>query len=294
VIKPMLAKSSKPFDSDGWIYENKLDGVRCIATLNNGVELQARSGRDITYKFPELADIAKQVSKPCILDGEIVCLNFSGIQHRIHREYILDIKAGARRYPATYYVFDILNLDGESLITKPLIQRKATLASTFTTGRDARLLAFQNGYGISLFEKVKACGGEGIMAKQLYSPYILGKRSNYWLKIKCFVEDTFYICGLTRGENDRARTFGSVILGKANDGELTYVGCAGSGLTDVMLNRILRLDRVDKCPFKQIPDLDRKLLTWIMPNMLCEVRYLGFGSNGHIRFPSFRRLKGEK
>jgi len=291
MIKPMCAESSKPFDSKDWIYESKLDGVRCVAFLDGKVKLQARSGADITYKFPELEGIARQAGKPCILDGEIVCMNFNGIQHRIHKENPLDIRIAMKQYPATYYIFDILNLNGESITSKPLIERKVALATNFTTGKSARLLAWQNGYGVSFFNKVKATGGEGIMAKQMYSSYIEGKRSRSWLKIKCFVEGSFYICGLTRGENERAKTFGSLILGKPDNGKFSYVGCAGSGLTDAMLSYILRGIKCANCPFEQVPKLDKELLYWAIPDLRCEIRYLGFGSNGHLRFPTFRRLK---
>lgn len=289
-INPMLAQSSKPFDSDSWIYENKLDGVRCIAFLDGKVKLQARSGLDITHKFPELVDINKQANKPCILDGEIACQNFNAIQHRIHKEKPLDIKFAMKQYPATYYVFDILDIDGTNTMPLPLGERKEQLNKSFAYGKYARPIAYYSGNGIALFEKVKACGGEGIMAKNVYSTYIEGKRSNNWLKIKTFTEGLFYICGLTRGENDRDRTFGAVILGKPDNGEFNYMGCAGSGLTDEMLLHILRQIKPGVCPFGITPKLDKELLTWAKPEMLCEIRYLGYGSEGHLRFPTFRRL----
>lgn len=292
MIKPMLAETAKqPFDSKDFIYELKLDGVRCIAYLDGGVKLQARSGSDITYKFPELAEIHKQVGKPCILDGEIACTDFNGIQHRIHRERALDIKFAMRQYPAIYYVFDILNLAGESVMTKPLVERKLLLGKNLTDSDVITFNPFQQGDGVKLFDKVKLLGLEGIMAKQIYSPYIEGKRSTSWLKIKTFVEDTFYICGLTKGENDRARTFGSLILA---DKEFNYVGCAGSGLTDQMLSYILRVIKPSDCPFNQVPKLDREVLAWVKPEQKCEIRYLGRGSEGHLRFPTFRKLvRGE-
>lgn len=292
MIRPMLADKSRPFDGKDWIYESKLDGVRCISHLDGGVSLQSRTGQDITYKFPELADISRQAVKPCILDGEIVCRNFEGIQHRISKQSSLDIKIGVKQYPATYYIFDILNLDGQSVMPIGLIDRKKILASNFATGRNAKVLAYYEHNGIEMFNKVKADGGEGIMAKQIYSPYIEGKRSRSWLKIKCFVEDTFSICGLTRGENERAKTFGSLILGKADNGNFTYVGCAGSGLTDTMLLHILQEIKPGYCPFSRLPELDREVLAWVKPEVRCEIRYLGFGSKGHLRFPTFRRLKG--
>ena len=94
VVKPMLAETGKATDLDrkDWIYEQKLDGVRCIAILDSQTKLQARSGSAITPKFPELAELHKQVSKPCILDGEIIGMDFNAIQHRIHQEKPLAIR----------------------------------------------------------------------------------------------------------------------------------------------------------------------------------------------------------
>jgi len=286
MIKPMLAETAKqPFDSNDFIYELKLDGVRCIAELDGGVKLQARSGQDITYKFPELADIHKQVSKPCVLDGEIACANFNGIQHRIHRQNPLDIKVAMAQYPAIYYVFDILNLDGERVTAHPLTDRKLLLGENFQGGANTILLPFQQGGGIELFEKVKQLGQEGIMAKRTYSPYLEGKRSGAWLKIKAFTDGIFHIVGLTRGKNDRERTFGALILA---DSQLNYVGCAGSGLNGAMLDYILQAVTPAECALKQAPKLDS--LVWCKPELFCEVRYLGYGSEGHLRFPTFRKL----
>lgn len=291
MIKPMKAETAKgPFDSDSFIFEEKLDGARCIAYVGGGVRLQSRSGSDLTPKFPELAELGKQVSKPCILDGELVCDSFNSLQHRVHKQKSLDIKIAAKEYPAAYYVFDILNLDGTNTMPQALIRRKELLSLTFSTGEKARLLGFVYDQGIGLFERITADGGEGIMAKSIHSPYLEGKRSTSWLKIKAFQEDTFVICGLLRGENERDKTFGSLVLGKPDNGRLDYIGCAGSGLTEGMLKHILQVVVPGRCPFAVVPRLDKEVLTWVIPQLLCEVRFMGLGSNGHLRFPSFRKL----
>ena len=114
-------------------------------------------------------------------------------------------------------------------MAKPLIERKALLNSIFIQDYSARMLGWQTGYGVGLFNEAKEKQLEGIMAKYMYSPYLEGKRSDSWLKVKCFKEGVFYICGVTEGENERNKTFGSVILGELIDGELVYVGNVGSG-----------------------------------------------------------------
>ena len=241
-ISPMLAETAKqPFDRKDWLYEQKLDGVRCIATLYGHTALQARSGAIITPKFPELAELNKQVRKPCILDGEIVSRDFNGIQHRIHQQKPLAIKVAQTQYPAIYFVFDVLYLDGESVKAKPLIERKALLNSIFAQDYSARMLGWQTGYGVGLFNNARERNLEGIMAKYMYSPYCEGKRSDSWLKVKCFKEGVFYICGVTEGENERNKTFGSVILGKLIDGKMNYVGNVGSGFNQDQLRMLLHL-----------------------------------------------------
>lgn len=292
-ISPMLADTAqKPFESREHIFEPKLDGVRCIASVNGKLLLQSRSGHDITRKFPELANMWELVVKPCVLDGEIICSNFTGISERIHKENLLDINVASRVNPATFYVFDILEVDSESVMNCRLIERKKLLSSIFRADGRTRPLAFYND-GVKLWEQVVKAGGEGIMAKAINSTYIPGKRSSSWLKIKAFQEDTFYIVGLTQGENSRGSTFGALVLARHGNMTMEYVGCAGSGLTQNMLKRILQaVTPSDCCYLVSRPHLDKPLLTWVKPHLQCEVRFLGTGSNGHLRFPTFRGLKG--
>ena len=290
MIKPMLCETArKPFDHKDFIFEPKLDGVRCIAYLGDTTRLQSRRGSDITHKFPELSQIHRQARKPCILDGEITCLTFEQIQQRIHKEKPLAIRLASRMFPAIYYPFDILYVGGESVERKSLLKRKELLTQTFADGVNAMAVIFIPEYGTSLFNEVKERGLEGLVAKYVHSPYQEGKRARDWLKLKAFQEDTFYIYGLTKGEKEREKTFGSLLLGK--DGK--YFGNVGSGFGSEALNHILKLAlplQTDTCPFAEKPQLDREVMFWVSPELACEVRYLGVGSNGHMRFPTFRKL----
>lgn len=294
-IKPMLAESTdKPFDRKDWLYEQKLDGVRCIAQISpflEKTELQTRTGNNITHKFPELANLYKQVTKPCILDGELTSVSFNAIQHRIHQEKPLGIRIAQSQYPVIYHVFDIVFLNYNSVKAIPLIERKAILNSVFAESYQARQVAWQTGYGKSLFDKAKEGNLEGIMAKHIYSPYV-EKRSDSWLKIKNFKEATYYICGLTEGENERTTTFGSVILGQKVNGKLAYVGNVGSGFNHDQLRMLLYLLDFMKgdCPFDDKPNTDRIVKFWTRPLLRMEVRYLELTPDGKLRFPTFRKL----
>jgi bifunctional non-homologous end joining protein LigD len=294
MIQPMLAEtgSLKDLERTDLIFEEKLDGVRCIAVLDATTKLQARSGNDITHKFPELSELHRQVKKPCILDGEITSHSFNAIQHRIHQERPLAIKVAQLQYPAIYSVFDILYCDHTSVKALPLIERKALLNSVFAQSYQGRFLAWQTGYGRKLFTDMHERQLEGVMGKAMYSPYLEGKRSDSWLKIKDFKEATYYICGITEGENDRASTFGSLILGQMVDGKLSYVGNVGSGFNQDQLRMMLYLLQSCKgeCPFANGLNPDREVKFWTRPELRVEVRYLELSPDGKLRFPTFRRL----
>lgn len=300
IIEPMLAESgNKSFlDRPDYLYEPKLDGVRCIAFLNPGIltsgrtRLQSRSGQDITARFPELAELHKQVDKYCILDGELASRDFNAIQHRIHQSKPLAIRVARNLYPAQYHVFDIINYDMDSVTPLPLIERKAVLDKALTDSYEAQKLPWYVGEGRKLLEHTEAMHLEGIMAKRIYSPYE-SKRSKSWLKIKNFRESTFIIAGLTEGEGERADTFGSVILAKrGTDGKLVYVGNVGSGFNQEQTKMLLYLLSFyqAECPFEGKPDVDRPVKLWARPELKLEVRYLELSPNGLLRFPTFRKL----
>lgn len=291
-ISPMLAQpAEEPFDRDDWLFEPKLDGVRCVAFLGSETRLQDRKGKDITYKFPELKELHRQVKKPCVLDGEIVGTSFDQIQRRIHKEKPLDIRIAGKLYPATYYAFDLLSLSGESVMKLPQLSRKELLEEAFSSSERAKVLPFRIGKGKSLFEEIQTKGGEGVMAKALAAPYIEGKRVSWWLKIKNFKEGEFYILGLTQGENEREQTFGSLILGEKVGDTFAYVGNVGSGFDEATLRELLTFFSTLKgeALFREA-DIDRPVKFWTRPVVKCEIRYLERSSDGKLRFPTFRKL----
>ncbi len=291
-IKPQLAQTaSEPFDHKDWLFELKLDGVRCIAYLDREARLQARSGQDITAQFPELAELHNQVAKPCILDGEIICATFNQVQHRIHRTKPLDIRVARRLYPARFYAFDLLEVNHKSIMTLPQLARKETLTSVMKESEQGLILPWRDGEGVALFHEVQSRRQEGIIAKLKSAPYVEGKRVDWWLKIKNFQEGTFYICGLTEGENDRKATFGSLILGVLKDGKWVYVGNVGSGFDQQELKELTTYFGSLKgdCPFERI-DVGKTVKLWTKPVIQCEVKFLERGSDGKLRFPTFRKL----
>ena len=291
-IKPQLAQIAKePFDHKDWLVELTLDGVRCIAYLDKGTRLQARSGQDITAQFPELWNLHCQVVKPCILDGEIACATFNQMQHRIHKTKALDIRVAAKLYPARFFAFDLLNVSGKSLMPLAQIARKEALRDVMTENPIGLVLPWREREGIALFREVQKHRQEGIMAKLQSAPYIEGKRADWWLKVKNFQEGTFYVFGFTEGEGERATAFGSLILGELRDGKLVYVGNVGSGFDQRQLVELTAYfgSLQGECPFEQA-DVGRAVKQWTKPVVRCEVRFLEWGKDGKLRFPTFRCL----
>lgn len=292
-ISPMLAQTAeKPFNSPDWLFEEKLDGVRCLSFVDKSTKLLGRYENNLTQLFPEFKHLNLLVKGRAILDGEIVCDSFEGIQRRVHLQDPFKIRLASKTIPATYYIFDILQLDGKDLTKETLATRKYILSEVLEDDGVIRKMPYFLEKGIELFNRIKERGGEGIIAKRLKSTYQMGKRSWDWLKVKCFVEDEFYVCGLTKGENEREKTFGSLILGKKEEDRFVYMGCVGSGFTQEMLNSYLKVFEKIKgeCVFQPMPKIDKEVLFWVKPEIKVLVRHLGLGSDALIRFPTFRQL----
>jgi bifunctional non-homologous end joining protein LigD len=192
ILNPMLAqKAEAPFDSEEHLFEIKWDGIRCLACVEaKRVRLQSRRSLDITGQFPELACL-NQLPSGTVLDGELVVLHQGKPSLReIERRAVLQNRSRihflSQMLPATYVVFDLVYLRGKPLISVPLIQRRQTLQSLIQHAPLPGALATEaiTQHGRQLFAQVARLGLEGIMAKRLDSPYLPGKRSRFWLKIK--------------------------------------------------------------------------------------------------------------
>ena len=293
----MLAeKAEEPSDSKDWLNELKLDGVRCIAYLGDSTRLQGRSGATITHKFPELQEIHRQVSKPCIIDSEIACASFHDMMKRIHKEKAFDIKIAMRQYPAHLHAFTVLYIDDKSFMDKPEIARKEILGSLLTDSEVAEVLPYEIGNGVALYKKTKDEKKEGIMQKLLTGVYVPGKRVDWWKKVKHWREpEAFYVCGLTEGESgDRMDTFGSLILGEFRNGKWVHVGNCGTGFDQRTLEILLAVFSHLKweCPFEK-PPKDKPVKFWCKPAVQVEVVYFELEPNGKLRFPVFRRIVEE-
>ena len=288
-ISPMLAKASAPFDNPDYLFEIKWDGERAIAFVENGkiVRLQNRRLRDISKQFPEIIGI-EVGSKEAILDGEMIVLgedkkpSFSKLSQRSHVQDPLRIRLLSKAMPAVYVVFDILYRDGESLLAKPLVQRKQMLSIIPKEGYPITPNFFIEAKGQTFFESVTSMGYEGIMAKRMDSLYLMGKRSDSWLKMKPQKAAICNVLGYTRGEGYR-NVLGALVIAQHRENRLIDRGRVGSGISTKTIADLLSLLR---------PFVEKNGVTWVDPSLQVEVSYFEETEGGHFRFPVFRRIVG--
>ncbi len=315
-IKPMLATPiDKAFDSKEWVFEIKWDGVRAILFLNKKneakplIELSSRSGNSITHRYPEIIeslDLTNAITckGSAILDGEIVVLNnqgypdFQSHQKRMNIEYKKDIELLSREIPATYYLFDILYLDGKYLQDLEFVERRRILSDVIQTNHRIKLSEIFGQHGISLYDKIKSIGLEGIIAKKKSSVYSQGTRSRDWLKIKNIKTQDCVVIGYTKGEGNREKYFGSLLLAPYDTDahEQRFVGHTGSGFNFEQLDNIyIKLKEMsrDKCPIRYVPYTNRDPI-WIRPELVAEIKYSNWTNEKIMRAPIFLRFRDDK
>lgn len=301
LIKPMLAVKSAPFDSGSHLFEVKWDGYRALAYLDSGVtELRSRNQLDITGTFPELGGLHLSVKRlPALLDGEVVVFSgnrpsFDALQARGRLSDPLKIRGAALKTPSLYIAFDIIYLSGRPVLEEPLMTRKEILAGAVTGNTHLVVADFVQGNGIFLAGAAREQGLEGIMAKDLNSPYLPGKRSPYWKKIRHTNEADLTICGYSEGKG--GRKLGSLVLSGCKNGDLVYMGKVGTGFsreTEDDLIRRLQALRIDHPPVP-VPGREARGVTWVRPVLVCSVEYLEKTADGVLRHPSFKGLRFDK
>jgi len=299
-IEPMKSTLvDRPPRGDGWLFEVKWDGVRAIAFVENEeVRLQARSGLRCERQYPELAVIHHHIAAgSAVLDGEIAVLDPKGvsrfhlIQPRIANTDPNSIAHLVRSTPVVYFVFDLLYLDGYDLRGVALSHRRDLLEEVLTPGPVVRISEAFPGAGEALLEAARETGLEGILAKHATSTYE-SRRSLEWQKIKLNTEQEFVIGGFTEPQGDR-QYFGALVLGVHDGGSLRWVGNVGTGFDQKLLASLhARLEPliVRECPFAERPKPDRGM-TWVKPELVCQVKYLNWTPDQRLRAPVFQGLR---
>ncbi len=300
LYKPMLAQPRESaFTSADWIFEVKWDGIRAISYIDDALSIRSRNDKELKYNFPELDEL-KTLASNVVLDGEIVVMrggraDFQTLLERTNAVNPRDIERMARMFSCTYVVFDILERDGDSLIAMPLIERKKVLKERVKEGDHVIFSLFVEEEGEAYYKAALQKGIEGIIAKRKDSPYEPGVRSGNWLKIKKVASCDCVIFGYTKGEGAREGAFGALLLGLYDAGKPVFVGKVGTGFSDRTMELLLGAFKPLEVPEKTLEAVDApEQVTWLRPELVCEVGYQSVTRDGRLRMARFRGLRTDK
>lgn len=292
-ITPMMATlTDRAFDDDDWLFEIKWDGYRALSFIQKGkVELLSRKNLSFNTKFAPVATALKELGADVVLDGEIVSVNSEGKgDFQLLQQWQ---KTGKGQL--LYYVFDILWLNGKSLMDLPLTERKEILKNFLPENDVIRYSDHISGKGKEFYEMAVQQGLEGIMAKKADSTYSPGIRTKQWLKIKTHRRQEAVICGFTEPRKSR-KYFGALVLGVYEKGELKYAGHTGTGFTEKLQADVFRKLKpliTPNHPFDKKPKTNMPC-TWVKPKLVCEIKFGEWTQEGIMRIPVFLGLREDK
>jgi DNA ligase D-like protein (predicted ligase) len=279
------------FSDPAWIFERKLDGIRCIAIRSGApVRLLSRNDLSLNGRYPEIAAaLEAEACERVAVDGEVVA--FDGARTSFARL----AERGHRPVPVYLYVFDILWLDGHDVRDLPLRARKRLLRAALEFRGPVRWTPHRNGAGEALFEEACRKGWEGVIAKRADSPY-RSTRSRDWLKFKCEKGQELVVGGFTAPQGSRTE-FGALLVGYYDDGALRYAGKVGTGFDHVTLRDLgarMRALRRDEPPFADAAQIRERGVTWIEPQLVAQVAFTEWTGAGRLRHPRFLGLREDK
>jgi bifunctional non-homologous end joining protein LigD len=312
-LVPMLARAGPlPARDEEWGYEIKWDGVRAVCFSEPGrMRFVTRNGNDVTARYPELSRLNRALSMHrAILDGEVVAFDaegkpsFAALQGRMHLTREGQIRRLAKDAPVSYVAFDLVWLDGHSLMHRPYEERRAALRDVLPDGERWQVPEHVVGGGAGLLAATREQGLEGVVAKRLDSPYEPGRRTGHWIKVKNTNREELVIGGWVPGEGRRRQGIGALLVGVQEQDEagaprLRFAGRVGTGFTDDELDRLslllAPLER-DTSPFDVVPrgvKIPREAV-WVQPRFVCEVEFVEWTRDGVLRAPSYKGLCDEK
>jgi len=294
-LAPMLATegSVQNLKASQWAFEGKWDGYRVIVEANHGrLSLRSRRGRDVTHEYPQFEALAADLAEHhVILDGEAVALDASGVPS------FGEMQNRARSTRVEYWAFDILHLDGRSLLRAKYSDRRRLLEA-LAEGGGLIVPDALPGDGPEAMEHARAHRWEGVIAKRRDSTYQPGRRSHSWIKDKIWNTQEVVIGGWRQGEGGRSSGIGALMLGIPEDGGLHFAGRVGTGFTEKELTKlkgILKPLHTDESPFNtRLPTQDARGVTFVRPELVGEVRYSERTTDGRLRQPSWRGLRPDK
>jgi bifunctional non-homologous end joining protein LigD len=308
-IEPMKAKLvGEPPATGDWVYELKFDGIRLIGVKRDEkVSLLSRNENELTARFPEIVEAIKALpTGEWVIDGEVVALDEEG---RSSFQLLQAREMEGRKTPVYFYAFDLLQIDGKSLVSLPLEARKNILERLCADAGDPiRYSGAIGGDAKRLLEAVKRRGLEGIIGKQRNSVYEPGRRSGAWIKLKCVNEQEFVIGGYTPPQGSR-KYFGAILVGYYENEKLVFAGKVGTGFTVKslsMLYKKFQRETRDDCPFVDLPSKQNgqwvqditpsmmRKMHWVNPVLVCEIKFAEWTRDKKLRAPVFLGLREDK
>jgi DNA ligase D-like protein (predicted ligase) len=288
-MKAML--TDRRFSDPDWLFERKLDGIRCIA-IRDGPKVRLLSRNDLSMndRYPEIARaLAADACERFAIDGEVVA--FDGAQ----TSFSLLAQRKQRFVPVFLYVFDLLWIDGYDIRRLPLRSRKRMLRASIAFEDPIRLTPYRNEAGEELYEKACRRGWEGVIAKRAASTYS-ERRSRDWLKFKCDQGQELVIGGYTDPQGSRS-AFGALLLGYYADGELRYAGRVGTGFNEATLASLggrLRDLTTETSPFADPQSIGIAGAHWVKPELVAQIGFTEWTRHGRLRHPRFLGLREDK
>jgi len=300
-IPPMLATlTGAPFDDADWLFEVKWDGFRVEAVVDgDSVRLWTRGEQDASRYFgPFLGPPTWLDARQAIVDGEVIALDgrgepdFALLQARIKGRGVVGEAA-----PFVYEVFDLLHLDGKSLLDEPLEERRRLLAGVLRPDPRVRLSEHIEADGIEFFAAARASGLEGIMAKDRHSRYVPGMRTDRWLKVKIRPEQELVVGGWVKGAG-KAVDLGALLVGVYEDGAFRYAGKIGAGFTNANRDELLATVgplATDEHPFATPPPrAAARDAQWLRPELVIRAEFAGWTGDGLVRQAAYKGIELEK
>ena len=279
----------------GWLFEPKWDGYRTIAYVRGSEPtLVSRRDLDLTQRFAAVARALPGALRTphCVLDGEVCALDEEG------RPTFSAMQRG--RAELLYYVFDLLELEGRSLVDQPFRERRAELDALVVTGNPVVRISETFEDGERLLKAAREQGFEGVVAKKASSRYEEGKRSRNWLKVKTSQRQEFVVVGRTKGQGRRSSSFGSLVLAVRRGAGLTWVGNVGTGFNEDEIERVLaKLRPLERAtspldPVPRMPRVKKGDVVWARPELVAEVEFAEWTHDGHLRAPRYLGLREDK